>query len=253
MQTSKSEIQFTITTKDKNPCIYAIMNNKNFRIYVGESKKPMFRFAQHKSTLKAGVHANKELQRDYDNGDSFTFLKLRDYEEDEIETIRYYELLYMDMFSENGIELYNYETEEQVKRLLKYESSEHRLHCLMRNKRDEYYKKYFGVTYYQFITFDMLSKQKGRDDYLKYKIEYFTEKRKEEIEREKKEKRKQFLKDHKKISFFIKKDIYKKLETITDNPEEYICKTIEKLIERGVWNANNSRRKQKKSKRDNEI
>ena len=58
--------------------------------------------------------------------------------------------------------------------------------------------------------------------------------RKEEIEREEKEKRKQFLKEHKKISFFIKKDIYEKLEIITDNPEEYICKTIEKLIERGV-------------------
>ena len=234
MESSKVERRFTITTKDENPCIYAILNNKNFRIYVGESKKPMIRFSQHESALKAGIHANKELQRDYDDGDSFTFLKLRDYEEDEIETIRYYELLYMDMCRENGIELYNYETAGQVKRLLKYESSEHRLHCLMENKRDEYYKKYFGVTYQQLTTFDMLSKQNGRGDYFKYKIEYFTKQRKEEIEREEKDKRIQFLKDHKKISFFIRKDILEKLETITDNPEEYICKTIEKLIERGV-------------------
>lgn len=234
MESSKVERRFTITTKDENPCIYAILNNKNFRIYVGESKKPMIRFSQHESALKAGIHANKELQRDYDDGDSFTFLKLRDYEEGEIETIRYYELLYMDMCRESGIALYNYETAVQVKRLLKYESSEHRLHCLMENKRDEYYKKYFGVTYRQLTTFDMLSKQNGRGDYFKYKIEYFTKQRKEEIEREEKDKRKQFLKNHKKISFFIRKDILEKLETITDNPEEYICKTIEKLIERGV-------------------
>lgn len=234
VKSSKVERRFTITTKDENPCIYAIINNNNFRIYVGESKKPMIRFAQHESTLKAGVHANKELQRDYDNGDSFTFLKLRDYEDDEVETIRYYELLYMDMCSESGIELYNYETVEQVKRLLKYESSEHRLHCLMKNKRDEYYKKYFGVTYCQLRTFDMLSKRKGRGDYFKYKAEYFTKQRKQEIEMEEKEKRKQFLKEHKKISFYIKKDIYEKLETITDNPEEYICKAIEKILERGV-------------------
>lgn len=234
MKSVEVEKRFTITTKDKNPCIYAIINDKNFRIYVGESKKPMTRFEQHKRTLKAGKHVNKELQRDYDKGDSFTFMKLRDYEEDEEETIRYYELLYMDMCRENGIELYNYETAGQVKRMLKYESSEHKLYRLMERKRDEYYKKYFGVTYYQLRTFDMLSKQKGRGDYFKYKIEYFTKQRKEEIEREEKDKRKQFLKDHKKISFFIRKDILEKLETITDNPEEYICKTIEKLIERGV-------------------
>lgn len=234
MEIANVKERFTTTTKDKNPCIYAIINNNNFRIYVGESKKPMIRFAQHESTLKAGVHANKELQRDYDNGDSFTFLKLRDYEEDETETIRYYELLCMDMCREKGIELYNSETPEQVKRLLKYESSEYRLHCLMENKRDEYYKKYFGVTYNQFTTCDIRSKRKGKDNYLKYKIEYFNKQRKKEIEREEKEKRKQFLKEHKKISFFIKKDIYEKLETFTDNPEEYICKTIERLIERGV-------------------
>ena len=234
VKSSKVERRFTITTKDENPCIYAIINNNNFRIYVGESKKPMIRFAQHESTLKAGTHANKELQRDYNKGNSFTFLKLRDYEEDETESMRYYELLYMNMCRENGIELYNSETDEQVKQLLKYESSEHKLHCRMEYKRDQYYKKYFGVTYNQLTTWDMLSKQKGNGDYFKYKAEYFVKRRKEEIEREEKEKRKQFLKEHKKISFFIKKDILEKLETITDNPEEYICKTIEKLIERGV-------------------
>lgn len=222
------------TTKDKTPCIYAIINNENCRAYIGESRQPINRFYQHLRTLKNGTHANKELQKDYDKGNSFIFKRLREYREDDEETIRYYELLYMDIFRKQGIELYNSETAEQVKSLLKYESKEWKLHCLMERKRDEYYRKYFGVTYYQFITYDMMSKQKGRGDYFKYKAEYFTKQRKQEIEIEEKEKRKQFLKEHKKISFYIKKDIYEKLETITDNPEEYICKAIEKILERGV-------------------
>ena len=224
----------TTTTKDKTPCIYAIINNENCRAYIGESRQPINRFYQHLRTLKNGTHANKELQKDYNKGNSFIFKRLREYKEDDEETIRYYELFYMDIFREQGIELYNSETVEQVKSLLKYESKEWKLHCLMERKRNEYYRKYFGVTYYQFITYDMMSKQKGRGDYFKYKAEYFTKQRKQEIEIEEKEKRKQFLKEHKKISFYIKKDIYEKLETITDNPEEYICKAIEKILERGV-------------------
>ena len=43
----------------------------------------------------------------------------------------YHELLYMDIFREQGIELYNSETIEQVKSLLKYESKEWKIHCLM--------------------------------------------------------------------------------------------------------------------------
>ena len=224
----------TTTTKDKTPCIYAIINNENCRVYIGESKQPINRFYQHLRTLKNGTHANKELQKDYNKGNSFIFKRLREYKEDDEETIRYYELFYMDIFREQGIELYNSETIEQVKSLLKYESKEWKLHCLMERKRNDYYRKYFGVTYCQFITYDMLSRKNGSGDYFKNNISMFYEKRKKETEREEKEKRKQFLKEHKKISFYIKKNIYEKLETITDNPEEYICKTIEKILERGV-------------------
>lgn len=222
------------TTKDKTPCIYAIINNENGRAYIGESRKPINRFYQHLRTLKNGTHANKELQKDYDKGNSFIFKRLREYKGDDEETIRYYELLYMDIFREQGIELYNSETAEQVKSLLKYESKEWKLHCLMERKRNEYYRKYFGVTYYQFITYDMMSKQKGLGDYFKYNISMFYEKRKKETEREEKERRKKFLNEHKKISLFVKNDIFESLKTITDNPEEYITKVIENIVERGV-------------------
>ena len=104
----------------------------------------------------------------------------------------------------------------------------------MERKRNEYYRKYFGVTYYQFITYDMMSKQKGLGDYFEYNISMFYEKRKKETEREEKERRKEFLNEHKKISLFVKNDIFESLKTITDNPEEYITKVIENIVERGV-------------------
>ena len=53
-------------------------------------------------------------------------------------------------------------------------------------------------------------------------------------EREEKERRKKFLNEHKKISLFVKNDIFESLKTITDNPEEYITKVIENIVERGV-------------------
>ena len=136
----------------------------------------------------------------------------------------------MKIFRENGFELYNSETDKQIEQLLKFNSRKWELHCLMENKRDDYYRKYFGCTYYQFTTWDMLSKKNGNDSYLKWKIELFNEKRKEEIKKDEREERKQFLREHKKVSLYVKKDIYEKLKNITDNPEEYINKIIKESI-----------------------
>ena len=80
----------------------------------------------------------------------------------------------------------------------------------------------------------MLSRKNGSGDYFKYNISMFYEKRKKETEREEKEKRKKFLNEHKKISLFVKNDVFESLKTITDNPEEYIAKVIENIVERGV-------------------
>lgn len=224
--------QFTATAKDKTPCIYAIINNENNRVYVGESKTPIRRMEQHIIGLKSKTHPNKELQSDFNKGHTFVFCRLKDYTEDEPETMRYYELERMSIYRQNGIELYNSETDEQINNLLRFNSSDWKMHCLMERKRDEYYRKYFGCTYFQFRTWDMISKQKGSDDYLPWKIQCFNEKRIEEIKKEEREKRRKFLKEHKKISFYIKKNIYDKLESVTDNPEEYINMMIENFIER---------------------
>ena len=222
--------RFENTIRENNPCIYAIFNNQNSRFYVGQTKHPKVRVWQHISGLKNRVHKNVELQKDFDKGHNFTFLLLKTCTEDDIETMRYYELYYMKFFREEGLELYNSETDKQIEQLLKFNSSKWKLHCLMENKRDDYYRKYFGCTYYQFTTWDMLSKKNGNDSYLKWKIELFNEKRKEEIKKDEREKRKQFLREHKKVSLYVKKDIYEKLKNITDNPEKYINKIINESI-----------------------
>ena len=225
-----SSERFEITTREKTPCIYAILNNQNYKVYVGQSRHPDRRACQHIFSLKNGTHQNLEMQKDFDKGHNFSFCRLKTYSEDEDETMRFYELKYMKIFRENGFELYNSETDKQIEQLLKFNSRKWELHCLMENKRDDYYRKYFGCTYYQFTTWDMLSKKNGNDSYLKWKIESLNEKRKEEIKKEEREKRKQFLREYKKVSLYVKKDIYEKLKNITDNPEEYINKIIKESI-----------------------
>lgn len=222
--------QFTITTKEETPCIYAIFNNENRRVYVGESKTPMIRYRQHITGLRTGTHANKELQSDFNKGHNFTFYRLMRYGDDEIESMRYHELRCMYTCRKEGYKLYNSETDKQIIELLKFNSYDWKIFCLMENKRNEYYKKYFGCTYYQFITYYDMDKRKGQNSYMRYKIEWFNKKRKEEIEKEQKDKRKQFLRENKKISFYIKKDIYEKIKEISDNPEEYINNIIEKSV-----------------------
>lgn len=46
--------------------IYAIKNNKNGRIYIGQSVDIAHRFQYHKWFLKNGEHDNKRLQKDFD-------------------------------------------------------------------------------------------------------------------------------------------------------------------------------------------
>lgn len=53
--------------------IYAIVNERNNKVYVGQSTNIPKRWDQHKRELKSGTHHNKSLQRDYDNGDNFTY------------------------------------------------------------------------------------------------------------------------------------------------------------------------------------
>ena len=53
--------------------VYAIVNRRNGKRYIGSSKDISSRIAQHKKLLQAGTHYNKQLQYDYDKKHSFYF------------------------------------------------------------------------------------------------------------------------------------------------------------------------------------
>lgn len=59
----------------KTSGIYAITNQKNNRVYVGNSKDIFSRWSVHKSNLKHNKHNNTQLQDDYNNQtvDDFTY------------------------------------------------------------------------------------------------------------------------------------------------------------------------------------
>lgn len=224
-----AENRFKVTSEDNSPCVYIIYNIDNEKVYVGESKTPIKRWSQHRYKLSNGIHENKEMQKDFDNGNNFVFSRFFDYTEDRDESLRYYELATMDIWKDNGSKLYNKEANGNIKNLLKFSTKSWELHCLMERKRDEYYKKYFGCTYHQLRKFDQLSRKKN-GNYMQWKIKWFNKERKIAMEKEKRLERKNLLKTHEKVSLYIKKDVYKKLKEITYYPEKYISKLVEKAV-----------------------
>ena len=54
--------------------IYAILNLRQMKCYIGASHNIKLRATQHKISLKNGKHANKLLQEDFNKGEKFDFL-----------------------------------------------------------------------------------------------------------------------------------------------------------------------------------
>lgn len=52
--------------------IYSIENKNNGRVYIGQASNK-HRFSHHKYSLKKNKHANKQMQDDFNNGDSFEY------------------------------------------------------------------------------------------------------------------------------------------------------------------------------------
>jgi group I intron endonuclease len=45
--------------------IYKITNNKNGKVYIGQSQNMYMRWNQHRTALKSGHHSNREMQADW--------------------------------------------------------------------------------------------------------------------------------------------------------------------------------------------
>ena len=78
--------------------VYCIRCKVNNKAYIGSSANIKKRLSNHKSSLKAGKHINKQLQEDYNKygADSFLYLVLINCKSSELHR---YEYIYMEMFS----------------------------------------------------------------------------------------------------------------------------------------------------------
>jgi group I intron endonuclease len=57
-------------------CIYRIENATKKKNYIGQTTNITFRREKHKNNLKKGIHQNKDMQHDFNNGDVFVITAL---------------------------------------------------------------------------------------------------------------------------------------------------------------------------------
>lgn len=91
--------------------IYAILNTRNNKFYVGRSKNVQLRFATHKNKLNREEHVNKHLQNAWNKDkDYFKLIILHEIdlndEQKELKIAQYIEQAYLDEFMNKDI-LYN--------------------------------------------------------------------------------------------------------------------------------------------------
>ena len=88
--------------------VYAIVNSQKMICYIGSSKNIKLRATNHKTHLRKGKHANKLLQKDFDNGSSFRFIILCKLDADiENDSLIAYEKMYMLSAMDNYFDVYN--------------------------------------------------------------------------------------------------------------------------------------------------
>ena len=86
--------------------IYMIRNMNNGRVYIGSSENIEKRWKQHQYQLKNNRHQNKNMQKDYNNGDYFIYGLIKDTFPDRRQLLLE-ENLMINRFIDNNIELYN--------------------------------------------------------------------------------------------------------------------------------------------------
>ena len=77
--------------------IYKITNNANGKVYIGQSQNMYERWNQHRTALKSGHHANREMQKDWNKSsrgfrwDVVEYCSLKELNEREKYWIEYYD------------------------------------------------------------------------------------------------------------------------------------------------------------------
>lgn len=83
--------QFRICKDCDFPGVYAILNMRNNKIYVGSSKNIKKRLHIHKSRLKSDSNSAKRMQEDYNNGDNFISFVVTPVRFPERDDLKYFE------------------------------------------------------------------------------------------------------------------------------------------------------------------
>ena len=100
-------------------CVYQIINNKNGKIYIGETLTAKLRWKDHLSRLRGGYHVNSKLQEDFNKfgEEAFGWEILREFPKDK-ETLLLEEARTINRFLKEDRDLYNLTlTIEQLKLL----------------------------------------------------------------------------------------------------------------------------------------
>jgi hypothetical protein len=107
------------TISEQPACVYQIINDKNGKIYIGETLRGEIRWKQHLKELRGGYHINSKLQEDYDKfgKEAFRWEILKEFPKDK-ETLLLEEARTINKFLKEDKELYNLTlTIEQLKLL----------------------------------------------------------------------------------------------------------------------------------------
>ena len=89
-------------------CVYMIKNIVNNKVYIGSTKNLRNRMYAHNHLLKHGKHDSSRLQEDWDNGDIFEVIVLKEIEdEDKLRDCEQYFIDYYESYNEsNGYNIY---------------------------------------------------------------------------------------------------------------------------------------------------
>lgn len=121
--------------------IYAITKSKSLKVYIGSTVNLCRRHGQHFSALRHGRHRNRHLQRAWDKygEDIFEFGVLECLED--TEELHLAEQFWMDVYREEGRELYNFGLAARNSMLGRHHSEKTRLNLSEMNKGHKHSKE----------------------------------------------------------------------------------------------------------------
>lgn len=133
---NKNKEQFLGIPNSKESGIYMIYNIYKHKAYIGQTHNFRNRALSHKRNLKSGTHSNRQLQKDYNDGDNFIFsiIHITKSETD----LRILESEYIYAFQRRYVKLYNCETKEQIENFLFYDLVLPQIKIIEENLREKF-------------------------------------------------------------------------------------------------------------------